>query len=135
MYVVLLTYTAPLEEVDYVLPDHAKWLDKHFQSGEFLASGRRNPSTGGVILVRPMPRGKLDAVLASDPFAIRHLAAYEVLEFAATRTAPELRLINEAIAHTGKPGVEVRGPGHSGSTGILAATAYGRRRLRSPFCL
>src|SRR5437879_9638234 len=97
MYVVLLTYTAPLEEVDYVLPDHAKWLDKHFQSGEFLASGRRNPSTGGVILVRPMPRGKLDAVLASDPFAIRHLAAYEVLEFAATRTAPELRLINEAI--------------------------------------
>jgi uncharacterized protein YciI len=101
MYVVLLTYTAPLEEVDYILPDHAKWLEKHFQSGEFLAAGRRKPSTGGVIIARPMPRAKLDAVLASDPFAIRHVAAYEVIEYAATRTAPELRFINEAIAHTG----------------------------------
>ncbi|TVT62302.1 YciI family protein [Amycolatopsis cynarae] len=100
MYVVLLTYTAPLVEVDYHLPDHAKWLEKHFASGEFLTAGRRNPRTGGVIITRPMDRAKLDAVLASDPFALHHLATYEVIEFSATRTAPELRLLNEAIAHT-----------------------------------
>ena len=100
MYVVLLTYTAPLEEVDYMLPDHAKWLEKHFQAGEFLASGRRNPRIGGVIIARPMPRGKLDAILASDPFAVAHLAAYEVIEFSATRTAPEVRLVNEAVEQT-----------------------------------
>lgn len=100
MYVVLLTYTAPLEEVDYRLPDHAKWLDKHFARGEFLAAGRRNPRTGGVIITRPMDRAKLDAMLASDPFALHHLASYEVIEFSATRTAPELLPLNEAIAHT-----------------------------------
>lgn len=100
MYVVLLTYTAPLEEVDYALPDHAKWLDKHFQAGEFLAAGRRNPRNGGVIITRPMARGKLDAILATDPFSVGHLAKYEVVEFSATRTAPEVRLLNEAVAHT-----------------------------------
>jgi uncharacterized protein YciI len=100
MYVVLLTYKAPIEEVDYLLPDHAKWLEKHFQAGEFLAAGRQNPRTGGVIITRPMPRVKLDAILCMDPFCLQHLATYEVIEFSATRTAPELRLLNEALAQT-----------------------------------
>ena|SRR5437764_8960406 len=98
MFVVHLTYVAPLEEVDLVLPDHAKWLEKHFATGEFLVAGRRNPRVGGVIITRPMPRGKLDAILCTDPFKINHLASYEVVEFSATRTAPELRLVNEALA-------------------------------------
>ncbi|QWF82194.1 YciI family protein [Amycolatopsis sp. CA-230715] len=99
MFVVLQTYTAPIEEIDYVLPDHAEWLTKQYENGHFLASGKRNPCTGGVIVTRPMPRGKLDAILATDPFALQHLASYEVIEFSPTRTAPELRLVNEAVAH------------------------------------
>ncbi|SFK48251.1 Uncharacterized conserved protein YciI, contains a putative active-site phosphohistidine [Amycolatopsis sacchari] len=97
MYVVLLTFTAPMEEVDYALPDHAKWLEKHFQAGEFLAAGRCNPREGGVILTRPMSRAKLEAILCLDPFALQHLATYEIVEFAATRTAPELSALNEAV--------------------------------------
>ncbi|RZQ63586.1 YciI family protein [Amycolatopsis suaedae] len=99
MYVVLLHYTAPLEEIDYVLPDHAEWLARQYEHGNFLASGRRNPRTGGVIIARPMLRGKLDAILATDPFALNHLATYEVIEFSATRTAPEFSPVNEAVAH------------------------------------
>ncbi|ANN15333.1 YciI family protein [Amycolatopsis orientalis] len=97
MYVVLLTYTAPIEEIDYVLPDHAEWLTKQYEHGHFLASGRRNPRIGGVIITRPMARGKLDAILATDPFSVKHMAAYEVIEFSPTRTAPELRAVNEAV--------------------------------------
>lgn len=97
MYVVLLTYKAPIEEVDYLLPDHAKWLERHFQTGEFLAAGRQSLRTGGVILTRPMSRAKLDAILCMDPFCLHHLATYEVIEFSATRTAPELRLLNELL--------------------------------------
>ncbi|MGC7097152.1 YciI family protein [Amycolatopsis lurida] len=99
MYVVLVNYTAPLEEIDYALADHAEWLTRQYEQHHFLASGRRNPRIGGVIIARPMPRGKLDAILATDPFALRHLATYEVIEFSATRTAPELNRINEALAH------------------------------------
>lgn len=94
----LIDYTAPVEEVDYHLADHAKWLDRHFRSGEFLAAGRRTPHSGCVVITRPMPRVKLEAVLATDPFLLNHLARHEILEFAATRTAAELRLVNEALA-------------------------------------
>ncbi|GAB3504069.1 YciI family protein [Amycolatopsis cihanbeyliensis] len=99
MYVVLVNYTAPIQEIDYALPDHAEWLAKQYEQGNFLASGRRNPRTGGVIIARPMLRGKLDAILATDPFAVQHLAHHEVIEFSPTKTAPELREINEAVAH------------------------------------
>lgn len=97
MYVVLLEYTAPLDEVDYALPDHVEWLEKQYEAGYFLASGRQVPRVGGVVIARPMPRGKLDALLATDPFAIRKLAKYQVVEFQATRTSPELARVNEAV--------------------------------------
>lgn len=99
MYVVLSTYTAPLEEIDFVLPDHAEWLAKRYEAGDFLMSGRREPRTGGVIIARAMARGKLDAILATDPFAYKHLVHYEVIEFSATRTAKELNWINETLVN------------------------------------
>lgn len=99
MYVALLTYTAPIEEIDYVLPDHAEWLSRHFEHGNFLAAGRREPEPGGVIIVRAMSRGKLDALLATDPFVLRHLAAYTVVGFTASRTAAGLGPINELLPH------------------------------------
>lgn len=97
MYVVLLNYTAPLAEIDYVLPDHNEWLARQFDQGLFLAAGRRNPRVGSVLLARPMSRGKLDALLATNPLLVHHLAHTEVIEFPATRTAPELRQLNEAV--------------------------------------
>lgn len=97
MYVVLSTYTAPIEEIDLVLPDHSEWLTKHYEAGHFLLSGRREPRVGGVIIARPMLRGKLDAILSTDPFSYRHLVHYEVIEFSATRTARELNWINETL--------------------------------------
>ncbi|EIF00352.1 hypothetical protein SacglDRAFT_03491 [Saccharomonospora glauca K62] len=99
MYVVLLTYTAPPPEIDYALPDHAEWLTRQFERGLFVASGRRADHRGEVLLARSMSTGKLEATLASDPLLLRHLAHHEVIEFSATRTAPELRSVNEALAH------------------------------------
>ncbi|MEU6645746.1 YciI family protein [Saccharomonospora sp. NPDC046836] len=99
MYVVLLTYTAPLQEIDYVLPDHTDWLARQFEHNHLLASGRRDMHLGEVMIARPMPRLKLDAFLAADPLVLNHLAHYEVVEFTATRTSHELRLLNEAMPH------------------------------------
>ncbi|CAL9633972.1 hypothetical protein SUDANB95_06131 [Actinosynnema sp. ALI-1.44] len=97
MFIVVLEYIKPLDEVDYALPEHVDWLKKQYDAGLFLASGRQVPRTGGVIITRPMSRGKLDAVLATDPFAVQKLARYQVIEFQATRTAPELAGLNEAV--------------------------------------
>jgi uncharacterized protein YciI len=97
MYVVLLNYTAPLEEIDQAIPAHIEWLTRQYDEGHFLASGRQNPRTGGVIVARAMERGKLDEILAGDPFALKELAEYEVVEFLPTKTAPELRSLQVAV--------------------------------------
>jgi uncharacterized protein YciI len=97
MFVVLTTYTAPLEEIDYALPDHREWLTRHYTAGHFLCSGWRKPRDGDVIITSPMPRERIIAILATDPFVERHLARHEVIEFEATRTCPAMFAYNEAL--------------------------------------
>ncbi|WP_132119393.1 YciI family protein [Actinocrispum wychmicini] len=98
MYIVMLAYTAPREEIDYLLPDHIEWLTRHYDAGHFLCSGRQSGELGRVIITRPMPRGKLEAMLATDPLDLAKMVRHQVVEFEATRTAPELSRVNEALA-------------------------------------
>jgi uncharacterized protein YciI len=97
MFIVRLAYKAPTEEIDYLLPDHIEWLTKHYDAGYFLCSGRQPAQAGRVIITRPMPLAKLEAVLATDPLAVARMVRHEVIEFQATRTAPELARVNEAL--------------------------------------
>lgn len=98
MYIALLSYTAPRNEVDYALAEHAEWLRSQFAHGLFLVSGKGNEDADQVIISRPCLRGKLDAVLATDPLVLQRLAHYRVIEFSATRTAGEFLTVNEALA-------------------------------------
>jgi uncharacterized protein YciI len=95
MFVVLLTYTASLDEIDATLPAHAEWLQQQYEAGYFLVSGRQVPRVGGVIIAREMVREELEALLATDPFAVHKLAAYQMVEFQVTQTAPELADVRE----------------------------------------
>ncbi|POX60811.1 hypothetical protein C3492_24215 [Streptomyces sp. Ru62] len=90
MFVLELTYTAPLDAVDAVLPDHVAWLEEQYEKGLFLASGRKNPRDGGVILAVAGDRARIDEIVAGDPFTVAGVCAYRVTEFIATKTAPEL---------------------------------------------
>ncbi|MFJ8540115.1 MULTISPECIES: YciI family protein [unclassified Streptomyces] len=90
MFVLELTYTAPLDAVDAVLEAHVAWLDEQYEKGTFLASGRKNPRDGGVILAVAEDRARIEAIAATDPFVGAGVCAYRITEFAATKTAPEL---------------------------------------------
>jgi uncharacterized protein YciI len=92
MYVVSLTYQASLEAIDDALEAHRQFLDQHFAAGIFIAAGPKLPREGGVILAAGIEREKLDALLATDPFAVQGLARYTVTEFKATRIAPGVNL-------------------------------------------
>ncbi|UGX84741.1 YciI family protein [Phyllobacterium meliloti] len=85
MYVVSLNYVAPLEELDAVIDGHIAFLDRHYASGTFLASGRKVPRTGGVILARSESEEALRAILAEDPFWQKKLATYDIQQFVATK--------------------------------------------------
>ena len=91
MFVISLDYKVPLDVMDQHRPAHLDWLQKHYDAGLFLASGRKVPPIGGIILAKGMKREDLDALLKSDPFAQHDLASYDVVEFEAKMTAPALK--------------------------------------------
>ena len=88
MFIVTLTYLKPVEEIDALMHDHVEWLKKGYDDGLFVASGRRIPRTGGVILARSGDEQALRDKLARDPFVIHGAARCDLVEFAASMTAP-----------------------------------------------
>ncbi|MEV6087043.1 YciI family protein [Streptomyces parvulus] len=98
MFVLELSYTAPLEAVDAVLPDHVAWLDELYERGVFLASGRKEPRDGGVIVAVAGDRARMEEIAAGDPFVRAGVCEYRVTEFAATKTAPALEAYRESAS-------------------------------------
>ncbi|MEZ8027496.1 YciI family protein [Enterovibrio norvegicus] len=90
MFVVSLTYTVALSEVDQYIDAHIAYLEKQYAEGHFLASGRKVPRTGGIILARANDRAHLDAILREDPFYQAGVADYDIMEFEPSMTAEGL---------------------------------------------
>ena len=95
MFVITLTYKVPLDEVDKHLPAHVEWLGRQYEAGIFLASGRRVPRTGGVILAGPFGRERIEAIIAEDPFHLNGIADHEIVEFVPGTVAPGLEKLQD----------------------------------------
>lgn len=96
MFIVLLEYTRPLDEVDAQIPAHRAFLERQYATGHFLLSGRKEPRTGGVIIATMASKLQLEQLLKDDPFAQAGVASYQVIEFIPTMTAPGLTAYKEA---------------------------------------
>lgn len=90
MFLVLLTYERPLEEIDRAMRAHVAFLHEGYRAGVFLASGRQVPRRGGVILAVAPSRGELEALMQQDPFVREGLARFEVVEFKTSLHHPAL---------------------------------------------
>ncbi len=95
MFVVSLNYICELSEIEKHLEAHIAYLDRYYEDGTFLASGRKVPRTGGVILAQAASRELLDEVLSEDPFKINGLANYDVIEFIPTKTSDKLGFLQK----------------------------------------
>ncbi|MDR3433085.1 MAG: YciI family protein [Rouxiella aceris] len=84
-YVIVLTYIRPLEEIDRYIADHVQWLNQGYEAGVFLASGRRVPRVGGVILAHGESIEDLQLRLSRDPFQQHGLASCEIIPFEASK--------------------------------------------------
>lgn len=84
MFIAILTYRKPLEEVDRFLQAHREYLAGHYAAGDFIASGPQNLRVGGVILMKAEDRAAVDAIIAQDPFNIHGIADYQIVEFTPT---------------------------------------------------
>ena len=81
VYFVIFTYIKPVKEIDAAIPAHVEWLKKGYAEGIFLASGRRIPRNGGVILAKCESLASLEERLREDPFQKLKLATVEIIPF------------------------------------------------------
>jgi len=90
MFVIELTYKVDLSEIDAAMKPHVAWLKRHYAAGTFIASGRKVPRDGGIILATAPTRAALEAIVREDPFVAQGLAAARVIEFRASQRAGDL---------------------------------------------
>ncbi len=90
MFIVQITYTKPLDQVDALLAAHRQFLDRNYANGNFLLSGRKVPRTGGVILVNAGSLAAVESLVREDPFHQGQVAEYAIVEFVPTMAADGL---------------------------------------------
>ena len=93
MFIINLTYKTELERVDQFLNEHIDYLNEQYELGHFLASGRKIPRTGGIILSNIESKSELEEILEKDPFKKNDLAIYELTEFVPSKTCEELKFL------------------------------------------
>jgi uncharacterized protein YciI len=80
-FIILLTYTKPLEEIDKFLVEHRSYLDEGYKNSVLLASGPQNPRNGGVLIGKAESLLKMKEFCSQDPFSINQCAEYQLIEF------------------------------------------------------
>ncbi len=90
MFIVELTYKAPIGEVDKYLSAHREFLDYYYKQGLFLASGPQKPRTGGILIALTTDKKHLESVLECDPYHLADIADYRLIEFTPVKHREEI---------------------------------------------
>jgi uncharacterized protein YciI len=96
MFVIELSYKSDLSQIDAHMKAHVAFLKKHYAAGTFIASGRKIPRDGGIILARGPSRELIEAIVKEDPFVARGLAEYRLVEFRISQRAKNLQELIDA---------------------------------------
>lgn len=88
MTLVLITYT-DMDAIDRLRPAHVEWIRDAIDAGVMILAGRRDDSTGGVLLFRGLP-DHVAPVANSDPFVTGGGATIELIGFPANLAADAL---------------------------------------------
>jgi uncharacterized protein YciI len=70
---------------------HVKFLKKYYAAGQFLVSGRKIPRDGGIIVAVGQNREQIEAIVREDPFVVRGLAEFRIIEFRASQRADDIQ--------------------------------------------
>lgn len=93
MFIIDLNYIVPLEELDAHMGAHVKYLKKYYRKNVFLASGRKVPRSGGIILALAESKEAVQKIIEEDPFYKLDLAEFTITEFLTSQYHPELKTI------------------------------------------
>jgi uncharacterized protein YciI len=95
MFVIELIYKVELSQIDANMRAHMAFLKREYAAGRFLASGRKVPRDGGVILALGESREQIESIVRQDPFVERGLADYRIIEFRLSQRAESIDALLE----------------------------------------
>jgi uncharacterized protein YciI len=98
MFLMLLKYIKPLDEVERLMPEHKAFLDRFYREGKLVCSGPREPRTGGVIMADVDSEVEAMKIVVEDPFFAEKVAHYELIRFNVTRSDPRFAAFAEGAA-------------------------------------
>src|SRR5436853_1176303 len=90
MFVIELSYKAPLAAIDAHMAAHMRFLKQHYANGTFLMSGRKIPRDGGIIVATARRRQEVERIMREDPFVAGGLADVRVIEIRASQIADDM---------------------------------------------
>ena len=73
------------------MTDHVRFLQTYYNQNVFVASGRKVPRTGGIILALAKSKETIEQILTEDPFYIHKLAEFTITEFLTSQYHPDLK--------------------------------------------
>ncbi len=91
MFIIDLKYIVPLDELDAHMAAHVKYLHKYYAKDGFIASGRKVPRTGGIILALADSKEAVAQIISEDPFYKYKLAEFTITEFRTSQYHPALK--------------------------------------------
>lgn len=95
MFIVSLTYKTSIDEVEKHLNAHVEYLKQQYAAKNFIASGRKIPRTGGVIMSALKDEDALMKVLKDDPFYKFGVADYDVIQCTLSMTAEGYEILSQ----------------------------------------
>lgn len=96
MFLILLTYTKPLEDVDKHLTDHKAWVKRGFDDGVFVLSGGQRPRLGGALIAIGADRAAIQQRVDQDPFIVSGVATAVIIEVVPSTVDERLSLLRPA---------------------------------------
>jgi uncharacterized protein YciI len=85
VYLMISTYTVPLEEVDKLRDAHLAFLDAKEAAGLVVSAGRQDPPRGGVVILDVPSEAEAYAVMADDPYVQANVGEYRAVGFNPSR--------------------------------------------------
>ena len=90
MFIIELSYTASLADIDAHMKSHMRFLKTQYDAGTFLISVRKIPRDGGIIIATGPNREAIESIARQDPFVTNGLADVRVIEFRASQRAKDI---------------------------------------------
>ena len=90
LFVIELTYTAPLTAIDAEMKAHMRFLKKVLRLRTLPGLGPQGPAGRRIILAAGESRDEIEAIAREDPFTARRLATARVIEFRPSQQAADI---------------------------------------------